>query len=205
MSDKRTAGFALCGSFCTFKAVIPQVQRLLDAGFDIWPIMSETAYTTDTRFGTAKEFVAALESMTGRPVIHTIKDAEPIGPKKLLDVIVVAPCTGNTLGKLACGITDTSVTMAVKAHLRNRRPVVLALSTNDGWLPAAEISEHCSIPRTYILSLTARTIPPESLLHLWRIWIRSCRRLLRHSKVCNYNRLSNNRPAPQFSAAPSFG
>lgn len=132
MSDKRTAGFALCGSFCTFKAVIPQVQRLLNAGFDIWPIMSETAYTTDTRFGTAKEFVAALESMTGRPVIHTIKDAEPIGPKKLLDVIVVAPCTGNTLGKLACGITDTSVTMAVKAHLRNRRPVVLALSTNDG-------------------------------------------------------------------------
>lgn len=81
MSDKRTAGFALCGSFCTFKAVIPQVQRLLDAGFDIWPIMSETAYTTDTRFGTAKEFVAALESMTGRPVIHTIKDAEPTARK----------------------------------------------------------------------------------------------------------------------------
>ena len=131
MSDKRTAGFALCGSFCTFKAVIPQVQRLLDAGFDIWPIMSETAYTTDTRFGTAKEFVAALESMTGRPVIHTIKDAEPIGPKRLADAVLVAPCTGNTAAKIANAVTDTAVTMAVKSALRVSMPVVLSLATND--------------------------------------------------------------------------
>lgn len=132
MDERRTAGFALCGSFCTLKSVIPQVRRLLDAGFDIYPIMSETTYSTDTRFGKARDFINAMETMTGRTVIHTIKDAEPIGPKKLLDIIIVAPCTGNTLGKLACGITDTSVTMAVKAHLRNNRPVVLAVSTNDG-------------------------------------------------------------------------
>ncbi len=127
----KTIGFALCGSFCTFKKVIPQLEALCDSGYNVIPIMSPAAYTTDTRFGTAEGFISRIEEKTGNTVIHTIKDAEPIGPKKMLDALIVAPCTGNTLGKLANGISDTSVTLAVKAHLRNQRPVILAVSTND--------------------------------------------------------------------------
>ena len=124
-------GFALCGSFCTFKRVLPVIEKLVSDGFDVYPIMSFTAYDTDTRFGAASDFIAQIESITGKKIIHSIRDAEPIGPKKLLDIIVVAPCTGNTLAKLSLGIADTPVTLAVKAHLRNCRPVVIAVSTND--------------------------------------------------------------------------
>ncbi len=124
-------GFAMCGSFCTFKQVLTELEKLVAYGYEVWPIMSETAYATDTRFGRASEFSSYMEGLCGRPVIHTIADAEPIGPKALLDVVAVIPCTGNTLAKLACGITDTSVTMACKAHLRNERPVVIAVSSND--------------------------------------------------------------------------
>ncbi len=130
-------GFAMCGSFCTFAAAAPQIEELVKAGAEVYPILSETAYSTDTRFGMASEWIEKIEGLSGREIIHTIPQAEPIGPKKLLDVIVVAPCTGNTLGKLASGITDSSVTMACKAHLRNQRPVVLAVSTNDGLATAA--------------------------------------------------------------------
>lgn len=107
-------------------------------GADIIPIMSEISYSTDTRFGTADYFKREIESITGNKIIHTVKEAEPIGPKRLLDVLVVLPCTGNSLAKIASGITDTSVTMAVKAHLRNQRPVVIAVSTNDGLGTAAK-------------------------------------------------------------------
>lgn len=124
-------GFAMTGSFCTFSEVIPQIEALAASGYDVTPIMSDTAYSTDTRFGTATEHTERLRAITGKEIIHTIKDAEPIGPKKLLDILVVAPCTGNTLAKLNCGITDTSVTMACKAHLRNGRPLLLGVSTND--------------------------------------------------------------------------
>ncbi len=124
-------GFAMTGSFCTFAQVLPQVQNLVDMGSKVTPIMSETAAGTDTRFGSAEYFRSSLEEMTGTPVISTIKDAEPIGPKKLLDILVIAPCTGNTISKLANGITDSSVCMAAKAHLRNGRPLVIAVSTND--------------------------------------------------------------------------
>ena len=128
----KTIGFAMCGSFCTFSIVIPQIQVLTDKGYNVLPIMSEISYCTDTRFGKAEEHIKRIESITGNTIIHSVKDAEPIGPKGLLDAIIVAPCTGNTLGKLANGITDSTVTMAVKAHLRNGRPVVIAVSTNDG-------------------------------------------------------------------------
>lgn len=124
-------GFALCGSFCTFKRVIPIIENLVSDGFDVYPIMSFAAYGTDTRFGAADDFIARIESITGKKIIHSIRDAEPIGPKKMLDIIVVAPCTGNTLAKLSLGIADTPVTLAVKAHLRNGRPIVIAVSTND--------------------------------------------------------------------------
>lgn len=137
MKDLRI-GYAMCGSFCTFSQAVPIIDRLCGAGARVLPIMSEIAYSTDTRFGNAAEFVDRIESVTGRSIIHTVAAAEPIGPKGLLDVLVIAPCTGNTLAKLACGITDTPVTMAAKAHLRNGRPLVVALATNDGLSASAK-------------------------------------------------------------------
>ena len=131
-------GFALCGSFCTFKKVIPQMKKLVDEGYKVIPIMSHTSYTTDTRFGKAREFNEEIEQICKEKIIYTISGAEPIGPKMLLDVLVIAPCTGNTLGKLANGISDTSVTLATKAHLRNCRPVIIAVSTNDALGTAAK-------------------------------------------------------------------
>jgi len=130
--DQTKVGFALCGSFCTFSQVLPQMQRLVDLGYDVYPIMSGFAYSTDTRFGKAKDFVDEIEKICGKKVMSTITEVEPIGPKAMLDALVIAPCTGNTLGKLANGITDSSVTMACKAHLRNARPTIIAISTNDG-------------------------------------------------------------------------
>ena len=107
------------------------MEKLVQAGAVVYPIMSETAASLDTRFGCAEEFITRIESICGRPVIQSIHDAEPVGPKKMLDILLVAPCTGNTLGKITAGIADTAVTLAVKAHLRNEKPVVLAVSTND--------------------------------------------------------------------------
>lgn len=124
-------GFAVTGSFCTFAKVFPQMQLLTQKGYKVIPIMSENAYTTSTRFGSAQDWVDRAENITGEAVIHTIAQAEPIGPKKLLDLLIIAPCTGNTLGKLASGIYDTAPTLAVKSHRRNGRPVLIAVSTND--------------------------------------------------------------------------
>lgn len=124
-------GYCLTGSFCTFSKAIDVVTQLVQAGNDVTPIMSGNAYSIDTRFGKAVEIQNKLIEITGNSIIHTIEQAEPIGPKKMFDVLVVAPCTGNTLAKLANGITDTCVTMAVKSHLRNNRPVVIGVSTND--------------------------------------------------------------------------
>lgn len=129
--EGKTIGFAMCGSFCTFRKAIEQLKELINLGYDILPIMSENAYNTDTRFGFSKDIVKEIEELTGKSVIHTINGAEPIGPKKMCDLILISPCTGNTLAKLANGITDTSVTMAVKSHLRILRPVLIALATND--------------------------------------------------------------------------
>lgn len=130
MSEKIKLGFALCGSFCTFKKVLEEMKALSEK-YEIIPIMSEGAAETDTRFGEAAEFRRQISEICGREPITSIKAAEPIGPKALLDVLLIEPCTGNTLGKLANGITDSSVTMAAKAHLRNARPLVIAVSTND--------------------------------------------------------------------------
>lgn len=125
-------GFCVTGSFCTFSEIIPQIQKLVEEGAEVIPIFSYSVDTMDTRFFTAKDFKEIVENITGRKVINTIVEAEPIGPKKMLDVVVIAPCTGNSLAKLAMGITDTPVIMAAKAHLRNLKPVVIAVSTNDG-------------------------------------------------------------------------
>jgi len=125
-------GFAITGSFCTFAKVMTELEKLSAAGADITPVISYSVDRFDTKFGRADEWKTRIEAVTGKSIIKTITDAEPIGPKALLDILVVAPCTGNTLGKLANGITDTPVTMACKAHLRNGKPLLLAPSTNDG-------------------------------------------------------------------------
>ena len=130
-------GFAFCGSFCTYDQVMPALERAKARYGDVTPIISEKSAETDSRFGPAHEFIREMERICDRRVIDTIPKAEPIGPKKLLDVLVIAPATGNTVAKLACGITDTAVTMAAKAHLRNGRPLVLALATNDGLAASA--------------------------------------------------------------------
>ena len=132
-----TIGFALCGSFCTYSRVFPVMERLAK-DYDILPIFSQSAYDTDSRFGTAVEHIARAEAICNRPPLHTLTEVEPIGPKRLLDALIIAPCTGNTLAKLAHSIADGPVTMAAKSHLRNGRPVVIAVSTNDGLAAAAE-------------------------------------------------------------------
>ena len=132
-----TVGFALCGSFCTYDRIFPVMERLAKS-YDIIPIFSQSAYTTDSRFGTADDHIAKAEAICGKPPLHTLAEVEPIGPKRLLDALVIAPCTGNTLAKLAHSIADSPVTMAAKSHLRNGRPVVVAISTNDALGGAAE-------------------------------------------------------------------
>ncbi|MBQ8372387.1 MAG: dipicolinate synthase subunit B [Clostridia bacterium] len=124
-------GYCLTGSFCTFARSIAALERLVALGYDVQPIMSENAYATDTRFGAAALHREKIEAICGRKIIHTVKDAEPLGPADPLDLLIIAPCTGNTLAKLARGITDTAATMAAKAHLRRDRPLVIALSSND--------------------------------------------------------------------------
>lgn len=124
-------GYAFCGSFCTLSHSLAALRRLRADGIELQPIFSERVYETDTRFWRAEEFRTAVENLATRPAIHTIVDAEPLGPASPLDALVIAPCTGNTLAKIAQGITDTSVTMAAKAHLRADRPLLIALASND--------------------------------------------------------------------------
>ena len=137
MEAKRRVGLAMCGSYCTYEQVFAACEALRER-YDLVPIMSETAAETDTRFGTAVEHIRRLMRLTGREVITTIAEAEPLGPAEPLDALLIAPCTGNTLAKLAHALTDSSVTMAAKAHLRNARPLVIAFSTNDGLSGSAE-------------------------------------------------------------------
>ena len=124
-------GYALCGSFCTLERSLTALEGLKKSGYDILPVMSEVCYNTDTRFGTAEHFRKRTEDICQRQIIHRVSDAEPIGPKLKLDALIIAPCTGNTLAKIALGITDSAVTMAAKAHVRNQKPLILAVATND--------------------------------------------------------------------------
>lgn len=146
---KERIGFAMCGSFCTHEKALEALRELTEIYETVIPILSETAAETDSRFGEAEELLQALEEMTGRKPLRDIPSVEPIGPKGLLDVLVVAPATGNTVAKLAAGITDTAVTMAVKAHLRNGRPVVIALASNDGLSAGAKNIGELLVRRNY--------------------------------------------------------
>lgn len=131
-------GFAMCGSFCNFKNAFEQLEMLVSKGEEVLPIMSYNVYTTDTRFGRAEEFIKKAEDLCKRKVVHTLTEAEPLGPKIKLECLCICPCTGNTLAKLSCGVCDTPVTLAAKAHLRNERPLVVALASNDSLLGNAE-------------------------------------------------------------------
>lgn len=137
LKDKKI-GFTLTGSFCTFQKVIPKMKEIKKLGAEIIPIMSFNSYNLDTKFGKAKDFIEEIENITGKEIIHTIQEAEPIGPKKMTDIMIIAPCSGNTMAKLACDIIDTPATMAAKSHLRNNRPLVIAPSTNNGLSGNAE-------------------------------------------------------------------
>jgi dipicolinate synthase subunit B len=137
-----TVGYALSGSHCTLPEVMQHIQRFVDAGANVIPIVSNTIMTTDTRFGTSEHWQTELRTITGNELISSIVEAEPLGPSKLIDVLAIAPCTGNTTSKLANAMTDSPVLMAAKAQMRNCRPVVLAISTNDGLgLNAANIAK----------------------------------------------------------------
>ena len=130
-------GFVLTGSFCTFSKVIPKMKELIKMEAELIPIMSYNSYNMDTKFGKAKEFINEIEEIVGKKILHTIQETEPIGPKHLTDIMIVAPASGNTIAKLACDIIDTPAVMAVKSHLRNDLPLVMAPSTNNGLGSAA--------------------------------------------------------------------
>ena len=139
----------MCGSFCTHAKAMEALEQVKARFERVVPIVSQVVADTDTRFGKAHDLMREMERICDHRVIATVKGAEPIGPQKLLDLLIIAPCTGNTLGKLAAGVTDSSVTMAAKAHLRNERPVLIAPSTNDG-LSASAASIGALLPRKYI-------------------------------------------------------
>ena len=188
---EETIGFALCGSFCTYEPVLSAMTRLSQVYQTVQPILSGAAASIDSRFGAAADFRARIEAICRCPVWDSISQVEPIGPKKMLDLLVIAPCTGNTLAKLAAGIADTPVTLACKAHLRNARPVVLAVSTNDGLAanaksigqlldrkhlyfvpfgqddpakkPASLVADMSQIPETVAEALAGRQIQPMLL------------------------------------------
>ena len=129
--EYKKIGFVMTGSFCTFRKTIDELKKIVELGAKVVPIMSEHSYTMDTKFGKAEDFKKEIEEITENKILHTIQEVEPIGPKDMLDILVVAPATGNTMAKLANGITDTPVLMAAKAHLRSNRPLILALASND--------------------------------------------------------------------------
>ena len=156
-------GFALCGSFCTIKAALAEMERL-SMRYPVQGIVSEVVYSTDTRFSTAAEVCGRIEEITGRPLIHSVVGAEPLGPKAPLEALVICPCTGNTLAKMALGITDSSVTMAAKAHLRSNRPLVIALASNDA-LSANLKNVGTLLTRKHIYFVPMKQDDPEKKPH----------------------------------------
>lgn len=134
----KNIGYCFTGSFCTFKTSIYEMKKLIEEGANVFPIMSYNSYNLDTKFGKAEDFIKEIEEITSHKIINTIPSAEPIGPKKMFDILIIAPCSGNTIAKLAHDIIDTPATMATKSHLRTERPVVIAISTNNALSGAAE-------------------------------------------------------------------
>ncbi len=157
-------GFAMCGSYCTHKIALEQMRALLAEGAELCPIMSENVYATDTRFGRAETLRQTVSGLCGKSVIHTVVEAEPLGPAVPLEALLICPCTGNTLAKMAQGITDTSVTMAAKAHLRSDRPLVIALASNDA-LSANLKNIGCLLNRKNVYFVPMKQDDPEGKPH----------------------------------------
>ncbi|WP_019532591.1 dipicolinate synthase subunit B [Paenibacillus ginsengihumi] len=181
-----TVGFALTGSHCTFEEVMPQIQRFVDAGANVIPIVTQTILTTDTRFGTSENWLKQLKDITGNDIISSIVDAEPLGPSKLLDVMVIAPCTGNTTSKLANAQTDSAVLMAAKAQMRNQRPLVIAISTNDGLgLNAANVSKLLIMKNIYFVPFGQDnpSAKPNSLVARMDLIMETCAEALRGKQL----------------------
>jgi dipicolinate synthase subunit B len=177
-----TVGFALTGSHCTFEEVMPQIQRFITAGAKVIPIASYTLMSTDTRFGTSEKWQQQLKDITGNDIISTIVAAEPLGPSKLLDVLIIAPCTGNTTSKLANAMTESPVLMAAKAQMRNQSPLVLAISTNDGLgLNAANIAKLLITKNIYFVPYgqDAPIAKPNSLVARMDLIMETCEAALR--------------------------
>jgi dipicolinate synthase subunit B len=182
----KTIGFALTGSHCTFEEVMPQIQRFVDAGARVVPIVSYTILTTDTRFGKSENWQKQLKEITGNDIITSIVDAEPLGPSKLLDVLVIAPCTGNTTSKLANAMTESPVLMAAKAQMRNLRPLVLAISTNDGLgLNAMNISKLLITKNIYFVPFgqDAPLLKPNSLVARMDLIMETCENALQGKQL----------------------
>ncbi|OYD09493.1 dipicolinate synthase subunit B [Paludifilum halophilum] len=163
----KTIGFGLTGSHCTHDEVLPQMERLVESGARVIPVVSHTVKTVDSRFGEAKEWLKKIREITGEEILSTIPEAEPIGPKKLLDCMLIAPCTGNSLARLANAMTDSPVMMAAKAQMRNQRPVVVAISTNDALgLNAANLAKLLPVENIYFVPFGQDNPPtkPNSLV-----------------------------------------
>ena len=181
-----TVGFALAGSHCTLPEVMPHIKRFVDAGARVIPIVTNTIMTTDTRFGTSENWQKQLKDITGNDIISTIVDAEPLGPSKLLDVMVIAPCTGNTTSKLANAMTESAVLMAAKAQMRNQRPLVLAISTNDGLgLNATNIAKLLITKNIYFVPFgqDAPQAKPNSLVARMDLVIDTCEAALQGKQL----------------------
>ncbi|EST52504.1 dihydrofolate reductase [Brevibacillus panacihumi W25] len=173
----KTIGFGLSGSHCTFEETMPQIQRFVDEGARVIPIVSNTVMTTDTRFGTSQSWQQQIKEITGEELITTIPQAEPLGPSKLLDVMLIAPCTGSTTSRLANAITDSPVLMAAKATMRNLRPLVVAISTNDGLgLNAANIAKLLAAKNIYFVPFgqDAPDKKPNSLVARMDLLVETC-------------------------------
>ncbi|KEQ27494.1 dipicolinate synthase subunit B [Paenibacillus tyrfis] len=184
--DQLTVGFALTGSHCTFEETMPQIRRFVHAGANVVPIVSNTIMTTDTRFGTSANWQKELKEITGNDIISSIVDAEPLGPSKLLDIMVIAPCTGNTTSKLANAMTESPVLMAAKAQMRNGRPLVLAISTNDGLgLNATNIGKLLITKNIYFVPFgqDAPTVKPNSLVARMDLIMEACEAALQGKQL----------------------
>lgn len=181
-----TVGYALTGSHCTLEEVMPQVKRFVDAGANVIPIISNTVLTTDTRFGKAIDWQKQLKELTGNDIIASIVDAEPLGPSKLLDVMAIAPCTGNTTSKLANAMTESPVLMAAKAQMRNGRPLVLAISTNDGLgLNGVNIAKLLITKNIYFVPFgqDAPDVKPNSLVARMDLIMETCEAALQGKQL----------------------
>jgi len=181
-----TVGYAVTGSHCTLREVMPQIHRFVEAGANVVPVVSQSILTTDTRFGTAEQWKRELREATGNEIIDSIVDAEPLGPSKRFDLLVIAPCTGNTTSKLANAITDGPVLMAAKAQMRNGRPIVLAISTNDGLgLNAANIAKLLVTKHIYFVPFGQDNpqAKPNSLVARMDLLLETCEAALQGKQI----------------------